>query len=213
MSQYNKGTNTRNLLLKTAKSLFFEQGYHATTTRQIAEKSNVNLGLIKYHFESKANIALAIYTELRDSFDRALLPEQYSDAEKLLIGSAVEFILCHNSPEFLRFYTEIYMEPVIHDLFQSKIVSLEHHNPEDEIFFRLHSVAFSFMKPSLIAYAATEEGKQIPLKQYILYYMLQQINAYHLGSPELAAQSCEKLQKFYFNVAANFTPVITKISD
>ena len=103
MSQYNKGTNTRNLLLKTAKSLFFEQGYHATTTRQIAEKSNVNLGLIKYHFESKANIALAIYTELRDSFDRALLPEQYSDAEKLLIGSAVEFILCHNSPEFLRF--------------------------------------------------------------------------------------------------------------
>lgn len=69
------------------------------------------------------------------------------------------------------------------------------------------------MKPSLIAYAATEEGKQIPLKQYILYYMQQQINAYHLGSPELAAQSCEKLQKFYFNVAANFTPVITKISD
>ena len=65
----------------------------------------------------------------------------------------------------------------------------------------------------LIAYAATEEGKQIPLKQYILYYMQQQINAYHLGSPELAAQSCEKLQKFYFNVAANFTPVITKISD
>ena len=70
------------------------------------------------------------------------------------------------------------------------------------------------MKPSLLAYAATEEGKQIDHKQYILYYMNQQINAYHLSDdPQLAENCYNQLQKYYLNVVNNFTPVITRIQE
>lgn len=214
MAQYNKGITTHNILLKAAKTLFYNQGYEATTTRQIAEQSGVNLGLIKYHFASKANIALEIYTEIRQTFDDYIVSQNYSVNQRILIGSAVEFVLCFNSPNYLRFLVEIYKESTIKDLFQSKVLSIDGINHDNDATYKLHSVAFSSMKPSLLAYAATEEGKQIDHKQYILYYMNQQINAYHLSGDSQLAENCyNQLQKYYLNVVDNFTPVITRIQE
>lgn len=214
MAQYNKGISTHNILLKVAKSLFYKQGYDATTTRQIAEQSGVNLGLIKYHFASKANIALEIYMEIRQAFDDYIATQKYSVDQRILIGSAVEFVLCFNSPNFLRFLVEIYKEPTIKDLFQSKVMTIDGNNHDNDITYKLHSVAFSSMKPSLLAYAATEEGRQINQKQYIIYYMNQQISAYHLSDNSHLAEECyAQLQKHYFNIVDNFTPVITRIQE
>ena len=65
-----------------------------------------------------------------------------------------------------------------------------------------------------LAYAATEEGKKIDHKQYILYYMNQQINAYHLtDDPDMAEKCYAYLQKYYLNIVDNFTPVIIPIQE
>lgn len=46
----------RGLILKTAHHLFTTQGYHSTTTRQIADEAGVGESVIFRHFASKAGL-------------------------------------------------------------------------------------------------------------------------------------------------------------
>ena len=55
-----KGEITRLAIEDAAISLFMEQGYHATSMRQIAERANLALGGIYNHFSSKEEIFEAI---------------------------------------------------------------------------------------------------------------------------------------------------------
>jgi|SRR5581483_1815747 AcrR family transcriptional regulator len=49
-----KGTEIRALILDAARELFAVQGYHGTSTREIAAAANVSERLIYFHFTSKA---------------------------------------------------------------------------------------------------------------------------------------------------------------
>lgn len=51
--------STRELLLEAARELFVSRGFHAVSTRTIADKAGVNLGAIQYHFGSKENLFIA----------------------------------------------------------------------------------------------------------------------------------------------------------
>ncbi len=51
-----KGETTRNAIENAAIGLFLEQGYHATSMRQIAEGAGLALGGIYNHFASKEEI-------------------------------------------------------------------------------------------------------------------------------------------------------------
>lgn len=61
-----KEDSTKNKLLNTAKELFSKQGYKATTIRDIAKTANVNSALIKYHFENKQGVLIAIANEANE---------------------------------------------------------------------------------------------------------------------------------------------------
>jgi AcrR family transcriptional regulator len=50
---------SRTRLLTAAQSLFNERGFDATTTRQIAERADVDAALIARYFGNKANLYLA----------------------------------------------------------------------------------------------------------------------------------------------------------
>ncbi|MEG0378504.1 MAG: TetR family transcriptional regulator [Eubacterium sp.] len=49
--------NSRTELIKSAKKLFFSNGYEDTTTRMIANDCDINSGLISYYFKNKKNLA------------------------------------------------------------------------------------------------------------------------------------------------------------
>jgi AcrR family transcriptional regulator len=51
-----KGERTSNIIVEAAYSLFLEQGYHATSMRQIAQRAGVAVGGIYNHFSSKEQI-------------------------------------------------------------------------------------------------------------------------------------------------------------
>jgi AcrR family transcriptional regulator len=51
-----KGEATRNRIVDAAYRLFVEQGYHATSMRQIGERSGITMGGIYNHFSSKEAI-------------------------------------------------------------------------------------------------------------------------------------------------------------
>ncbi len=55
-----KGESTKQAILTAACSLFIEQGFHATSMRQIARRSNTSLSGIYNHFTSKE----AIFTQV-----------------------------------------------------------------------------------------------------------------------------------------------------
>ncbi len=50
------GLETRERILAAALEIFSERGFDGTTTRDIAARADVNLGLIKYYFGSKEKL-------------------------------------------------------------------------------------------------------------------------------------------------------------
>ena len=59
-SPLSKGERTRQSIEEAAYTLFLEQGYHATSMRQIAESAGLALGGIYNHFSSKDEIFQAL---------------------------------------------------------------------------------------------------------------------------------------------------------
>ncbi|HNK63716.1 MAG TPA: helix-turn-helix domain-containing protein, partial [Anaerolineales bacterium] len=58
-----KGGRTRLQIEDAAIELFIEQGYHATSMRQIADRADLALGGIYNHFKSKDEIFEAVIVD------------------------------------------------------------------------------------------------------------------------------------------------------
>ena len=58
-----KGELTRQAILEAAHALFIEQGYHATTMRQISERAGLVVGGLYNHFKSKEEIYSQVLLE------------------------------------------------------------------------------------------------------------------------------------------------------
>jgi AcrR family transcriptional regulator len=63
-----EGEATRHRLYETAIRLIGEQGYEATTLRDVAKRAGVSAGLLYRYFPSKRSVVLALYDELSDAF-------------------------------------------------------------------------------------------------------------------------------------------------
>ena len=57
------GAETRALVRRTALRLFTEQGYEATSLRQIADELGINKASLYYHFDSKEAILQSLFEE------------------------------------------------------------------------------------------------------------------------------------------------------
>jgi AcrR family transcriptional regulator len=87
----------REQLIKTAMRLFSEQGFHGTTTREIAEAAGVNEAIIFRHFASKEELYWAVVSDRIHGSGRKQKIEEYlasgrSDAE-VLAGIAETLLL------------------------------------------------------------------------------------------------------------------------
>jgi AcrR family transcriptional regulator len=52
--------DTKERILDAAETLFADQGFAATSLRQITSEANVNLAAVNYHFQSKESLLLAV---------------------------------------------------------------------------------------------------------------------------------------------------------
>lgn len=99
-----KGEATRLAIEDAAIHLFLEQGYHATSMRQIADRSNLALGGIYNHFSSKDEIFEAIIID-QHPYKRILplvLAVQGDNAEEFF-RNAFEIVIAElgKQPEFI----------------------------------------------------------------------------------------------------------------
>jgi AcrR family transcriptional regulator len=100
----NKSERTRRAILEASYSLFLDQGFHATSMRQIARKSKLALGGIYNHFASKEEIFSVIIAErhpyhqivpLLASAEGDTVDEFLSNAARLLVDALGD------NPDFL----------------------------------------------------------------------------------------------------------------
>jgi AcrR family transcriptional regulator len=66
------GAETRALACRTALRLFTEQGYEATSLRQIADELGINKASLYYYFDSKEAILRSLFEERGDETEQLL---------------------------------------------------------------------------------------------------------------------------------------------
>lgn len=100
-----KGERTRQAIIEAAYSLFVEQGFHATSIRQIAQKAEIALGGIYNHFESKEQIFDAVLFE-KHPYRQVLAILQATPADNIedFIHQAAQTIVAQlgKNPEILK---------------------------------------------------------------------------------------------------------------
>lgn len=69
-----RGDATREALIVTAIEVFGRQGFHAASTRQIAQEAGVNQALIGYHFRNKDGLYLAAFEFMSARIGERLAP-------------------------------------------------------------------------------------------------------------------------------------------
>ena len=57
---HSSSTDTRELILNAAGRIFAENGFHATTVRQITREAGVNLAAVNYHFHDKQELYVSV---------------------------------------------------------------------------------------------------------------------------------------------------------
>jgi len=214
MKNQTKGQCTKEHIIKCSRELFYEHGYHDTTTRMISNQANTNLGLLNYYFTGKTEIGSTIYYDIRNTFDAMIMESvpDLSEVDLFLFSSAVELYLCLENYNFGRFFSEIVSEPSVHDRMLAHIINTftkyaVYEGEKDYPY--LAGLSVSAVKPALVQYALSLETK-ISNDTYINYYLQQQLHYFGMDT-SLSTHYLNMLKGYYINIAMNFTPILTKI--
>ncbi|MBI4443268.1 MAG: TetR/AcrR family transcriptional regulator [Acidobacteria bacterium] len=95
---------TRRRILKAARALFSEQGFHGTSIGAIAKRAGVFPGLIHHHFGSKKALWDAVLSEVQYESLEAIKPflEQKPTREGLRAGLAARLRFFGEHPDVIR---------------------------------------------------------------------------------------------------------------
>lgn len=214
MAQYNKGLETKNKIIHSARELFYEKGYCSTSTREISEKAGTNLGLLKYYFKGKNEIGMIIYRDIRHAFDELTAANEPDlvGPDLFLFSSALELYLCLENESFGRLYYELSFEPAFHKAIEAIIIDAlmkYAQKSNDSQYALLSCLSIMAIKPSLVNYALNNKNA-ISTDVYVRYYLEQQLHV--LGLPDSHADSIiQVLKRYYINVASMFTPIMTRL--
>ncbi|MDR0671984.1 MAG: TetR/AcrR family transcriptional regulator, partial [Oscillospiraceae bacterium] len=171
--RYSKGVETRGNIIRAATELFYEIGYRATTVRQISERANTNLGLMKYYFNNKAEVAQTVYRKVRDGFDGLIDTADLrpDTADMFLFSSALELYLCLESRPYGRFYYEISGETAVRARIEGIITDVlmkyalaKGTSPDSYVILACTSIAA--IKPAIVGYVTgCPPGRAIPTQE------------------------------------------------
>lgn len=70
-----RGDQTRETLVRAAMEIFGRDGFHAASTRAIAEAAGVNQALIAYHFGGKEGLYLAVFESITAQISTRMQPQ------------------------------------------------------------------------------------------------------------------------------------------
>ncbi len=83
LKDLDRGDVTRQALVDAAIAVFARDGYHAASTRELANVANVNQALINYHFKGKQGLYLAAFQYITDQIHSKTKPVEQKIQECL----------------------------------------------------------------------------------------------------------------------------------
>ncbi len=119
-------STTRSRILDTAESLFAEQGFSATSLRNITTAAGVNLAAVNYHFRSKEGLIEAVFARrvaplnaerlelLTAAEDRAAAEGRKPPIEEVvraLVAPALKLRQHPNGPAILKLISRTFIAP------------------------------------------------------------------------------------------------------
>jgi AcrR family transcriptional regulator len=106
--------DTKQLILESAQELFAENGFDATSTREIAQKAGVNIAMLSYYFNSKLNLLKEIIdSKMVESWDVSKIDFEHIDHWAMIdqiIDTYVEKIFKNSS-----FHCMMFRETTFHN--------------------------------------------------------------------------------------------------
>lgn len=209
-----KGMETKQKLLECSRELFYENGYHDTTTRLISSRANANLGLFHYYFKGKIEIGATVYNDIRDTFDDLIVKYEpsFNEVDLFLFSSALELYLCLVYPSFGKFFVEITEEPQIHERTINFIIHTFEkysHVSDSKNYARLAGISISAVKPSIVRYSLNNPGV-IANEEYIHYYLQQQLHFFGMDE-SLSNKYLRLLSKYHIALDQRLTPIFEPV--
>ena len=115
MAEYETGKTTKQKILESAASMFWQKGYSNTRYNDFARKYDINPGLIHYHYKKKRLLGEATYLRIiEDTIQNAKII--VGDDDDILLQYAIITRIFWKyieiSPEFSRFLRDIIIDRI-----------------------------------------------------------------------------------------------------
>ena len=94
---------TRELILNSAGRIFAENGFHATTVRQITREAGVNLAAVNYHFRDKQELYVSVLKRAHQAAARTAQADRAGTPRHQLrtfIGTFLAYLLDPQRPQW-----------------------------------------------------------------------------------------------------------------
>ncbi|KNZ42252.1 TetR/AcrR family transcriptional regulator [Acetobacterium bakii] len=136
MRKLTKGDQTKERIYKSAKELFYNKGYNATTIQQIADHSGTTLGSMTYHFATKDTFISRIFEDYLTSINDLLLNKligykPINSFEKHFYLTMVWYQYLLTDPLVKNFYFEISKNDSLYPFLQGQISQIYHNFVKD----------------------------------------------------------------------------------
>ena len=106
---------TRRDIIQCATVMFLEQGYTASSTKQIADELDIALGNLNYHFPTKEHL-LAELVDMLCKFQWKMIEEEANDGLSSIIAICLELAamatICEANAAAKDFYLSSYSNPM-----------------------------------------------------------------------------------------------------
>jgi len=106
MKEQSKKNNTEERILSAAKAVFTSKGFHATTTRDIAEAADITLSSLHYYFRSKEKLFDIVASQAMQEFAKVMITSFQKNIpfhEKIRL-SVIQFIDLYKENPLLPFF-------------------------------------------------------------------------------------------------------------
>lgn len=108
-----KGSETKSLIVKSAKGLFKAKGFAKTSIMDICEAANVKAGTLTYYFSTKDDLVRAIYAEVWSKcyeFVDSKIDREMNSVEKNTVVAFLYFYAILDDPQMSAFHHEILLK-------------------------------------------------------------------------------------------------------
>ena len=105
VSNAEQSAQTQRALLAAARALFAERGYGATSAAAIVARAGVTRGALHYHFQNKAGLFYAVYTEMEGELMQGVVQSMAAaegDEWQRILQAIDTFLELSTAPAFQR---------------------------------------------------------------------------------------------------------------